>query len=450
MDNLLKSKPAKKAWVVTVDMGYGHQRASYPLSVFSEGEIISANSYKGIPDADRVIWENSRSFYEFISRFKNVPFLGERAFDLYDKFQAIPQFYPKRDLSKGNIQLKEIYSLFEKKNWGKHLIDKLAKKKIPLVTTFFVTAMMAEYFKYPGPIFCVICDTDISRTWVPLKPRESRIHYFAPNKRVVDRLKLYGVSEERIFLTGFPLPLENLGDNLKLLKQDVGKRLINLDPEKVYISQYRKTINTQLGIKNLKMTPTRPLTITFAVGGAGAQRELGATILGSLRQDIEDGKIRFNLVAGVNGDVNHYFKDVIHDLKLSGRSKKNVSIIFHPDKDGYFKEFNKVLRTTDILWTKPSELSFYCALGLPIVIAPPIGSQEIFNQKWLQAIGSGMNQDNPKYTAEWLNDWLNSGWLAEAAMQGFLEAPKYGTFNIEKLVFNHSDEAKKVKMFLQY
>ena len=28
------------------------------------------------------------------------------------------------------------------------------------------------------------------------------------------------------------------------------------------------------------------------------------------------------------------------------------------------------MRTTDILWTKPSELSFYCGLGIPIVMAP--------------------------------------------------------------------------------
>ena len=28
------------------------------------------------------------------------------------------------------------------------------------------------------------------------------------------------------------------------------------------------------------------------------------------------------------------------------------------------------MRTTDILWTKPSELSFYCGLGIPIIMAP--------------------------------------------------------------------------------
>ncbi|MEK7072745.1 MAG: hypothetical protein AAB969_04190, partial [Patescibacteria group bacterium] len=116
----------------------------------------------------------------------------------------------------------------------------------------------------------------------------------------------------------------------------------------------------------------------------------------------------------------------------------------------FFKEFNKVLRKTDILWTKPSELSFYCALGIPIITAPPICSQEIFNQRWLRFIGAGVKEDEPRYVNEWLPDWLKSGWLAEAAMQGFLEAPKFGTYNIEKIIFHQYEKAKKVETVLQY
>ena len=49
--------------------------------------------------------------------------------------------------------------------------------------------------------------------------------------------------------------------------------------------------------------------------------------------------------------------------------------------DEYFNTFNETLRETDILWTKPSELSFYAGLGIPIIIAPTIGSLEDFNKK---------------------------------------------------------------------
>ncbi len=438
-----------KAWVVTVDMGYGHQRAAHPLNYLAEGGIITANNYKGIPKKDKDIWINSKSIYEFISRFKKVPFLGDKIFNIYDRFQSIPNFYPRRDLSRPNLQLKQIYRLIDEFHWGRDLITKLSEKPLPLITTFFVTAFMAEYFNYPGEIYCIATDTDVSRTWVPLDPKNSRIMYFAPNRRVVDRLMLYGVREEKIFLTGFPLPAENVGKNLEIIKEDLGKRLINLDPDKFYISQYEKTLRHYLGNKLIKK-PVRPLTITFAIGGAGAQRELGGTIMNSLKKQIASEEIILNLMAGTHLAVNQYFKDKAKEVGVASHLGKSVKIIFNRNKYEFFKEFNKVLRKTDILWTKPSELSFYCALGIPIITAPPIGSQEIFNQRWLRIIGAGVKEDEPRYVNEWLPDWLKSGWLAEAAMQGFLEAPKFGTYNIEKIIFHQYEKAKKVETVLQY
>ncbi len=93
------------------------------------------------------------------------------------------------------------------------------------------------------------------------------------------------------------------------------------------------------------------------------------------------------------------------------------------------------MNKTDILWTKPSELSFYSGLGLPIIIAPSIGSQEDFNKKWILNLGAGILQENPKYADQWIFDYLNSGRFAEAAMQGFIEVEKLGTFNIQKTCF---------------
>jgi hypothetical protein len=445
-----KVKESKKAWVVTVDMGYGHQRPAYPFRDIAEGGVITANGYKGIPDKDKFIWENSRGFYEFISRFKMVPVIGDMVFDVYDKLQAIPSFYPKRDLSKSTLQLREIYRFFREGNWGKHLIDKLSKNPLPFLTTFFATAMMAEYFNYPGEIYCVLCDADIARSWVPPDPHKSRIIYLASNRRVADRLELYGVHKQNIILTGFPLPEENLGKNLSILKKDLGQRLINLDPKKKFIDQFKNDITLKIGRENLKLKVNRPVNIVFAVGGAGAQRELGIEIAQSLKKKIKDNKYRLHLVAGINFEVADYFKDELKKLKLKDQIGENINIVVEKTKDKYFKSFNKVLRNADILWTKPSELCFYCALGLPIIMAPTIGSQEKFNRKWLQIIGAGIDQEDPKYTDEWLEDWLNSGWLAEAALDGFVEAPKYGTYNIKKIIFEHRKEAKEFGTILQY
>jgi len=236
-------KKKVKVWVVTVDMGYGHQRATYPLKDLAYHGIINANTYQGIPHRDRKHWTDQRRFYEAISRFKNFPVLGNLAFEAFDEFQKIPKFYPKRDLSKKSFQVSASFRLLKEGNLGEHLINKLKKKnKLSLVTSFFLTAFMGEIFNYPGEIYCIICDADISRAWVSVNAKESRIKYFAPCQRVVERLKLYGISESRIFLTGFPLPKENIGnERFNILKQDLKNRLVNLDPQRFYLNKYHDT-----------------------------------------------------------------------------------------------------------------------------------------------------------------------------------------------------------------
>ena len=215
-------------------MGYGHQRTAYPLKdIAFGGKVINANSYSGIPKKDKRFWRQTRYLYEFISRFKRIPLLGDLIFSILDRFQKILTYYPKRDLSKPDFALKNIF-YFIKRGWGKDLIERLKKNPLPIVSTFFTPAFMAEEFKYPSQIYCVICDADINRSWVSLDPKKSKIKYFAPCTWARDRLKLYGVNPEHIFLTGYPLPKENIGKNLEIIKEDMRNRLVNLDPYKKY------------------------------------------------------------------------------------------------------------------------------------------------------------------------------------------------------------------------
>jgi hypothetical protein len=423
----------KKAWVVAVSMGYGHQRTAYPLKNLAfDGKVINANDYPGIPEKDRKMWERAKAGYEFISRLRRFPIIGKIIFGMFDRLQRILSFYPKRDLSEPNLQLKQTLAPI-KKGWGEHLIKKLSEKPLPLVGTFFTIIFMAEHFKYPGDIYCVICDADISRTWAPLNPQKSKIKYFAPNERVVERLKAYGIKEKNIFLTGYPLPLENIGsENLEIVRHDLSHRILNLDPQRRYLKYYDPLVKHYVG--SLPQKSNHPLTIMFAVGGAGAQKEIGIKIVKSLAVKIWAGEIKMILVAGIREGVKEYFEKNLERLGFKGH--KNVEIIFEKDIKDYFQKFNQALRTTDILWTKPSELSFYSALGLPIIIAPPIGSQEHFNKRWLLKSGFGNLQENPRYTYQWLLDWVKRGYLAEAAMQGFIEGRKLGTLEIKKICFS--------------
>ena len=435
MRNFVQKSSNPKVWVVAVSMGYGHQRTAFPLKHLAfSGKIINANDYEGISARDRKIWEGTRKSYEFISGFKRVPLLGNIVFSIFDAFQKILKFYPKRDLSKPNFQLKQTFSLI-KKGWGKDLVEKLNISSHPpdIITTFFIPAFMAEFFGYPGKIYCVVCDADISRTWASLKPKLSKIKYFVPNQRVVERLKLYGIKSENIFLTGYPLPLKNIGGNkMEVLKEDLRHRILNLDPQKRYFKKYRALIKATLD--KLPEKSNHPLTIMFAVGGAGVQKEIGIRAVKSLAEKIKAEQIKVILVAGIRKKVKEYFLKNIRELNLEDNLGKSIGIIFEQDIETYFQKFNQALRKTDILWTKPSELSFYAALGLPIIIAPSIGSQEEFNKEWLLRLGLAIPQENPNYTEQWFFDFLNSGWFAEAAMQGFIEAEKSGTLNIEKII----------------
>ncbi|HLD31435.1 MAG TPA: hypothetical protein VJB37_00895 [Patescibacteria group bacterium] len=430
----IKEEKIKKAWVVAVDMGYGHQRAVFPLRHLAQDGLLNANHYAGIPNTDRRKWEGGRTFYETISRLKHLPLVGERIFSLMDYFQRIDPFYPARDLSRPGAQLTQIFGLIHR-GWGRDLIEKLNRRDLPLITSFFTPAYFAQEHGFRNDIYLLCCDADISRTWAPLFPQKSRINYLVPNRRVKERLQQYGVRTEKIYITGFPLPKENLGKNLEVLKRSLGERVVHLDPEGRYRRKYQPVLSNFLSHQYCHRCAGRhPLTITFAVGGAGAQRELGAQILTALREPIARGKMRLNLVAGVRNDVYLYYQSVVRDLKLNKKRNGHVNIIYAENKLEYFAKFNQILLNTDILWTKPSELSFYAGLGLPIIMAPTIGSQEEFNKAWLTSIGAGVPQEDPRYTAEWLADWLSSGWLAEAAMKGFLDAPHNGVAHIEDVV----------------
>src|SRR5687768_4436490 len=92
-----------KVWVISVDMGYGHQRAAYPLKDIAFERIITANDDKMVSEREHRIWEFARNFYEFVSRLQPLPIIGKLTFGVYDKLQVISPIFPFRDLSKPNL-----------------------------------------------------------------------------------------------------------------------------------------------------------------------------------------------------------------------------------------------------------------------------------------------------------------------------------------------------------
>ncbi len=417
-----------KAWVATADMGLGHQRAAYPLRSVAEGGLITLGKAENTANGESKLWERLRKSYEFLSRTKSWPVIGNSVFGLLDRLQNIPSFYPIRDLSHASYQVNWLKNLIKNGMCG-GLLEKMRQKPLPLITTFYAPAIAADMAGF-GRVYCVICDAEVNRVWVAENPRESKITYLAPCGRAVRRLNEYGIPNERIWLTGFPIPLELLGDEkITTLKWDFGQRLRYLDPTDRFWPLHGLNVEHFLGAKNCRFAKERVLTITFGVGGAGAQTDIAYKVARSLREKIAKGEVNYNILAGVRPEVATFLESIKKELALP-----QIKVIHGKTLDEYFQGFTQCMRTTDILWTKPSELSFYCGLGIPVIIAPHIGSQEDFNKAWLLEIQAGYPQQDPQYTDQWLFDLLRAGRLADAAWDGFLKARKYGTYKIHEIL----------------
>jgi len=425
-----------KAWVVTADMGYGHQRAAYPFRDIACERIITANSDTVVAGKEKKMWRQFQNAYETVSRLGKIPLVGNALWHIYDRLQSISPIYPFRDLSKpsfGSLRLSRLL----KKGFANGVPDYTKKHDIPFLTTFFAIALAAEK-QGVKDVSCVVTDSDINRIWVSNKPKDSKITYFVPTHRAYKRLLLYGIPEKQVFVTGFPLPPENT----ESVRDDLATRINVLDPKKVFTAKYKHMLDTELGPLG---TTKRPLTIVFAIGGAGAQAELVKDILSSLKPALLDGRMKLHLVAGTRLELNRLFTANLQDVGLADQLGHSIHILSALSKTEYFAHFNAIISHADILWTKPSELSFYCALGLPIVMTKPLGSHEVCNADWLAKMGAGIPQEDPKAALDWIEEWVENGTLAQAAFNGFYNAPRHGTDNIKQLLFATDRQTTKLR-----
>ena len=414
-------------------MGLGHQRAAHALAFLAEGGILTAGHPAVTDEEEAKFWRRLRWSYEFLSRAKGVPLVGDALFGAMDALLRIPPFYPLRDLSFPSLNNYIVDHLI-RQGLGRSLLARLRGHRLPMISTFYAPCLAADH-TLPGAVYCIICDADLNRVWVASKAKESEIRYFAPCGRVMRRLRQYGVPDDRIFITGFALPRENIGGpGMEILKADLLRRLGRLDPRGRFVSVYGATVDELLGARPEPADAVGPVTVTFAVGGAGAQSEIGMMLVQALKPGILDGRFRLVLVAGLNRVIERAFLDGVERAGLTPELGHGVVVVREDDKTRYFDRFNTLMRETDILWTKPSELSFYSALGIPLVMAPTIGSQEDKNSRWLMDKGCALPQYTPSLALEWLGDMLKQGVLAEKALAGFVKNRKLGVFKIEEVL----------------
>jgi hypothetical protein len=358
-----------------------------------------------------------------------------------DLVTMIPSLYDAPDQSAADASVIALNRLI-RLGLGRGLVRQLRESRATLITTFYAPAIIADEADV-GPVYCVVTDADIHRVWVPRDPERSNIHYLAPSPRVVRRLRAYGVREDRITLTGFPLPpdLTQGGEHGKdSIDARVARRIVRLDPEGSFCSLHAPLLERVLG-KLPEAERGRPIEIMFAVGGAGAQLGLADVFLPRLRDHVLRDRVRIHLVAGTRAEVAQRFTHQLRRARLSSRIGSGISIVYAADFASYYREFNRVLARSDVLWTKPSELSFYAGLGIPLVLSHPVGAHERFNRRWLREHGAALKQRRVDHLPGWFDEWLIDGILAEAAWSAYTRIPNTGTQKIVQLLQGDKTDA---------
>jgi hypothetical protein len=425
-------RPGAPVALVAVDMGYGHLRAAHALAPALGTSVLELDLPPLASPAEQRRWGQVRAFYEALSRSSQLPVVGRPLRRVLEGITFIPTLYAGRNQSRATLGVRMLEAL-ARRGLGRSTLDYLHRENATLVTTFYAPAVIADLFGYPRTV-CVVTDSDINRVWVSRWPQHSTVHYCVPSERALRRLRAFGVRPEFIHLTGFPLPKELLGgDDLGVLRANLAARLVRLDRRGVFREQLREEIAHLLGGLPAAEEGQPPL-LTFAVGGAGAQLGMVRRFLTSLWRPLTQGRLRLALVAGVRRDVAARLERWVRESELGERLGNEVEIVCEDSFPAYFARFNALMARTDILWTKPSELSFYGALGVPLVFSWPVGVHERVNRRWVLHRGAGFKQDTPGEAWEWLREWLDDGTLAGAAWSGYQRLPKFGSARIAALV----------------
>lgn len=418
--------------VASLDMGYGHLRAAQALADALGTEVVEVDAPPLARSTEAAQWRRARALYEGTTRWAGLPLLGPLLRRALETLTAIEPLHPYRDLSRADRATRMLGRLIDG-GMGDGVAAHLKESGRALLATYFSAALSADAHGCER-VFCVVTDADIARAWAPREPAATRITYLTPSRRAFRRLRSYGVPPERIRFTGFPLPPELLGGpELPTARANLAARLVRLDPTGAFREPRAHELERVVGPLPADQEGRPPL-LAYAVGGTGAQADMARKFLPSLREPLEAGRLRLALVAGVREEVAERFHEWLRDAGLEPLLGEALQVLHHPEFVPYYRRFNELLAGTDVLWTKPSEMTFYGGLGIALVLAKPVGVHERKNRRWARERGAALKHRDPRHAAQWIEEWLEEGLLASAAWSGFQLLPAAGTYRILEAV----------------
>ena len=363
-------------------MGLGHLRALDPLRPCApDGLAIYGENLTGWEPA---LWRGLRHLYEGMSRGEPGSWrrgLGNRTMRLVDPPFPWP-VQVGRHLLSGFIRMGILGAGMNRGHEG------------PWLHSFYTTAhAWAMRGVDPQRNALLICDQAIHPIWLSTQHKRHPHLIFLPHEGLVDRLGSWGADPALLRVTGFPLPgTDPRGENWAA--DAFNRRLHRMEH------------------------PERDVLHLLAVqGGAGAQARALERLLKGAMPLVDRGSLKLTVVCGHPGATRHegFLGGMLGRPPVPG-----ISIIPFRDPLSAIQEVANRLPEVDLLWSKPSELVQYTALGLPLLCADPIFDHEVANRDWVRRTGAGLLPPGPwEDLADWLTRWWREGTLARAARDGW-------------------------------
>ncbi len=384
-------------------MGFGHLRAAHNIAGHSKAPVVRVDNAPYVKAIDELVWRFAQYTHVYASRDteSRSKFLYKR----FEKLMALPDDHRPPSLREARFVRR-----LQRLGVGKMFFDSFDGASPTLLHTFYLPAMLSVYYRYRGRNFLLLCDTDFHRVWVPVDPEKGNLKYCVPISKSADRLISYGVDKDRIYVTGFPLPVANTGGrDLRQLATDF---------------EIRK--------KRLRRDSSLPLTIMFPFSGAGAYSNILTDLVKSILDELKEGSLRLIVSCGDNEHALNNAENLFTNYGID--ELEYAEIMYDQDIFAAFDKFNSALKATDVMITKPSEMVFYVALGIPLLFLPPIGAHEAKNREYLFENHCAVNMIPPSDFPRWIEKSRRSGALEELAENGYSNLPKTGTFEIDELV----------------
>lgn len=256
-----------------------------------------------------------------------------------------------------------------------HKLGKLINDKNPdlIISTHPFGSQMSNYLKRKGKINCkiatILTDFAIHKQW--LIGHEYTDNFFVSNENMKKDMIEYGISENKIHVTGIPMS---------------DRFFENFDKQKIY--------------EMFNLDPNKNVILFFGGGEFGLGKDKTLQVLKALLRKVPNYQIV--AVAGKNEKMKESFEHIVKEFCV----EDTVRVL------GFTDKVPELMNICSLVVSKPGGLTTTESLAseLPMLIINPIPGQEEQNAEFLESHGVGIwikSTDDPENIISLLFDSNN-------------------------------------------